>query len=225
MKQQQQQQQHKQQQEQQQQKQKLQSNCTATKKNSVLGTSVAKVKKTTGTSSAISIATRPPGFSAANANTPPPGFSVEAPDKRSSDAQDLATISYGNVNGSSGCDSDKQFPPPIPQIPPNILSVLQSLNINHGTDGNGNNGGGDRYLRSHLSLVVLGHVDARKSTLTGRLLLSLNHVCRRHYQKHHTSSAQVGKPSFALAWFADKDDTKRERGLTIDVATKKIRTP
>jgi translation elongation factor EF-1alpha len=37
----------------------------------------------------------------------------------------------------------------------------------------------------------------------------LNHVNQRQYQKHLKLSAQMGKPSFALAWFANKDKTKR----------------
>lgn len=79
-------------------------------------------------------------------------------------------------------------------------------------------------MRSHLSLVIIGHVDAGKSTLTGRLLLTLNHVTRRQYQQNQKSSSQMGKSSFALAWFTDEDDTERERGVTIDVATKCIQT-
>ena len=37
-------------------------------------------------------------------------------------------------------------------------------------------------------------------------------------------AAQIGKASFALAWVMDEDESERERGVTIDVATKFIST-
>ena len=97
----------------------------------------------------------------------------------------------------------------IPQIPANILSKLKDAQNN---------------IRSHLSMVILGHVDAGKSTLTGRLLLSLNHVSQRQLQKYQKASSAIGKSSFALAWFTDEDESERERGVTIDIATKFVKT-
>mmetsp|Transcript_8772 Transcript_8772/g.20439 ORF Transcript_8772/g.20439 Transcript_8772/m.20439 type:complete len:620 (+) Transcript_8772:78-1937(+) len=98
---------------------------------------------------------------------------------------------------------------PIPSLPQNVLKELKS-------DNNG--------IRSHLSLVILGHVDAGKSTLTGRLMLSLNHVSQRQLQKYQKAATTIGKSSFALAWFCDEDESERERGVTIDIATKFVRT-
>ena len=72
--------------------------------------------------------------------------------------------------------------------------------------------------------VVLGHVDAGKSTLAGRLLLALRHVSSRLLAKHRRDAAALGKSSFALAWFTDEDEGERERGVTVDVATKFART-
>ncbi len=37
-------------------------------------------------------------------------------------------------------------------------------------------------------------------------------------------AAQIGKASFALAWVMDEDESERERGVTIDIATKYIST-
>ena len=101
---------------------------------------------------------------------------------------------------------------PMPQLPPNILATLRSDN---------NTG---EAIRPHLSLVILGHVDAGKSTLTGRLLLSLNHVSQRLLQKYQKAATSIGKSSFALAWFTDEDESERERGVTIDIGTKFART-
>ena len=96
---------------------------------------------------------------------------------------------------------------PPPKLPDHILTKLRTADI-----------------RTHLSLVILGHVDAGKSTLTGRLLLSLNHVSNRQLQKYQKESATIGKSSFALAWFTDEDESERERGVTVDVGTKFIQT-
>mmetsp|Transcript_25486 Transcript_25486/g.75072 ORF Transcript_25486/g.75072 Transcript_25486/m.75072 type:complete len:224 (-) Transcript_25486:1473-2144(-) len=54
--------------------------------------------------------------------------------------------------------------------------------------------------QSRLSMVVLGHVDAGKSTLMGQLLLQLGHVEKRTVAKYEKQAAELGKASFALAW-------------------------
>lgn len=232
---------------QQQQKQKY-NNSTAVKTNSTAakgGISVAAsvgdtvVKQTT---TGISATKPPPGFSVtkpssdlSTATTPPVHWSVvklPPPEFNNVEAlpQDTTIISFSGIgecsssSSSRNNNSDKRLPQPIP---PNILSILQSLNANHDrsdTNNNSSSSSNNAMMRSHLSLVIIGHVDAGKSTLTGRLLLTLNHVTRRQYQKHQNSSSQMGKSSFALAWFTDEDDTERERGVTIDVATKCIQT-
>eukprot|EP01082_Thalassiosira_pseudonana_P003227 g2981.t1 g2981 contig12:1193849-1195038(-) len=98
----------------------------------------------------------------------------------------------------------------------NILATLRSINNNDDNQSN--------TIRSHLSMVILGHVDAGKSTLTGRLLLQLNHVSQRQLQKYQKAANNIGKSSFALAWFTDEDESERERGVTMDVGTKFART-
>lgn len=144
--------------------------------------------------------------------SPPPGLTVEPAKK--SDVQ---------ISNKNNTDVEKQAP--IPQIPPNILAVLRSLNSNRGNKNNATNNTNANIIRSHLSLVILGHVDAGKSTLTGRLLLALRHVSARLLQKYKKASSAIGKSSFALAWFTDEDESERERGVTIDIATKHVRTP
>jgi elongation factor 1 alpha-like protein len=74
-------------------------------------------------------------------------------------------------------------------------------------------------------MVVLGHVDAGKSTLMGQVLLQLGHVQKRTIAKYQKQAADVGKSSFALAWVMDEDDSERERGVTMEVGTKYITTP
>jgi elongation factor 1 alpha-like protein len=69
-----------------------------------------------------------------------------------------------------------------------------------------------------------GHVDAGKSTLMGQVLFQLGHVAKRTVQKYQKQATEIGKASFALAWVMDEDDAERERGVTMDVATKSIST-
>ena len=69
-----------------------------------------------------------------------------------------------------------------------------------------------------MTLVVVGHVDAGKSTLVGNLLLKSGHVQSRTVQKYEKDSASIGKNSFYLAWVMDEDESEREHGVTIGIA-------
>ncbi|KDN43787.1 hypothetical protein K437DRAFT_225393 [Tilletiaria anomala UBC 951] len=69
-----------------------------------------------------------------------------------------------------------------------------------------------------LSLVVVGHVDAGKSTMMGRLLFELGTLSEREHVQNERSSQKLGKGSFAYAWALDSSEEERARGVTIDVA-------
>jgi len=71
---------------------------------------------------------------------------------------------------------------------------------------------------------VLGHVDAGKSTLMGRLLYDLKVVDQRTIDKYRKEAERMGKSSFALAWVLDQGTEERSRGVTIDIATNKFET-
>ncbi|VVT56983.1 uncharacterized protein SAPINGB_P005470 [Magnusiomyces paraingens] len=70
-----------------------------------------------------------------------------------------------------------------------------------------------------LCFVVIGHVDAGKSTLMGRLLLDTGAVSKNTVAKYEKASKEIGKQSFALAWVMDKTDEERSRGITVDVCS------
>uniref|UniRef100_A0A6U4E4V9 Tr-type G domain-containing protein n=1 Tax=Phaeomonas parva TaxID=124430 RepID=A0A6U4E4V9_9STRA len=76
-----------------------------------------------------------------------------------------------------------------------------------------------------LSMVVIGHVDAGKSTLMGRLLLHCGEISSRFVDKLKRDATAHGKSSFHLAWAMDEGDTEREHGVTMDVAQKIVRLP
>jgi len=74
------------------------------------------------------------------------------------------------------------------------------------------------------SFVVVGHVDAGKSTMMGRLLLDLKVVDQRTVDKLRQEADKIGKTSFALAWVLDQRLEERNRGVTIDIATNRFET-
>jgi elongation factor 1-alpha len=77
----------------------------------------------------------------------------------------------------------------------------------------------------HLSIVVCGHVDAGKSTTTGRLIFELGGIPEREMQKLKDEAKVLGKASFAFAFYMDKSKEERARGVTIACTTKEFFTP
>jgi len=77
----------------------------------------------------------------------------------------------------------------------------------------------------HISLVVIGHVDAGKSTATGHLIYKCGGIDKRTIEKFEKEAAEMGKASFKYAWVLDKLKAERERGITIDIALWKFESP
>lgn len=63
--------------------------------------------------------------------------------------------------------------------------------------------------KEQLHLVAVGHVDAGKSTLLGRLLCDLGQVPSRLIHKYQQESKKIGKQSFAYAWVLDETGEER----------------
>ncbi|CAM9104693.1 unnamed protein product [Ectocarpus fasciculatus] len=76
----------------------------------------------------------------------------------------------------------------------------------------------------HVSLVVIGHVDAGKSTTTGHLIYKCGGIDKRTIEKFEKEAAELGKSSFKYAWVLDNLKAERERGITIDIALWKFET-
>jgi elongation factor 1-alpha len=79
--------------------------------------------------------------------------------------------------------------------------------------------------KPHINLVVIGHVDAGKSTTTGHLIYKLGGIDKRVIEKYEKEAQEMGKSSFKYAWVMDKLKAERERGITIDIALWKFETP
>jgi len=76
----------------------------------------------------------------------------------------------------------------------------------------------------HINIVVIGHVDAGKSTTTGHLIYKCGGIDKRTIEKFETEANELGKGSFKYAWVLDKLKAERERGITIDISLWKFET-
>ncbi|CAN6667283.1 elongation factor 1 alpha-like protein [Trichomonascus vanleenenianus] len=76
-----------------------------------------------------------------------------------------------------------------------------------------------------INFVVIGHVDAGKSTLMGRLLYDAGVVNKKTIEKYKQESEKTGKKSFHLAWVLDQTAEERQRGVTMDFCMSSFETP
>jgi len=60
-----------------------------------------------------------------------------------------------------------------------------------------------------INLLVIGHVDAGKSTLMGHLLWQLGQVSKKLMHKFEQESKKIGKQSFVYAWVLDETGEER----------------
>ncbi|CDH51795.1 elongation factor 1-alpha [Lichtheimia corymbifera JMRC:FSU:9682] len=72
--------------------------------------------------------------------------------------------------------------------------------------------------KTHVNVVVIGHVDSGKSTTTGHLIYKCGGIDKRTIEKFEKEAAELGKGSFKYAWVLDKLKAERERGITIDIS-------
>ncbi|CAO3693728.1 unnamed protein product [Umbelopsis ramanniana] len=78
--------------------------------------------------------------------------------------------------------------------------------------------------KAKLNMVVIGHVDAGKSTLMGHFLYALGQVSEKTIRKYEREAQKIGKSSFAYAWVLDETGEERSRGITMDIATNSFET-
>lgn len=76
--------------------------------------------------------------------------------------------------------------------------------------------------KTHINLVVIGHVDSGKSTTTGHLIADCGGFDARTLEKFKKEAEQMGKGTFYYAWILDKLKAERERGITIDITLYKF---
>lgn len=78
--------------------------------------------------------------------------------------------------------------------------------------------------KPNMNVVFVGHVDAGKSTIVGQLLFQSGMVSEQEMKKLREEAEKHGKVGFEFAYIMDKIKEERERGVTIDLAYRKIIT-
>lgn len=121
-------------------------------------------------------------------------------------------ISEERNNSSSTVDTITEKQPPKKTQPFKKIDLSKELST-HTT-----------YLKPHKSFVVIGHVDAGKSTLMGRLLFDLGVIDAKTVNNLVRQSEKIGKGSFALAWIMDQTSEERSRGVTVDICATNFET-
>jgi elongation factor 1-alpha len=79
--------------------------------------------------------------------------------------------------------------------------------------------------KPHMNLIFIGHVDHGKSTTVGRVMYECGAVSEQDLNKLKEEAAKLGKATFEFAFVMDELKEERERGVTIDIATKTFQTP
>ena len=74
--------------------------------------------------------------------------------------------------------------------------------------------------KHNLNLVIIGHVDSGKSTLSGQILLKNGVVTQRELRANERKAEINNKNGFALAYMMDETEEEQERGVTIEVTTR-----
>lgn len=78
--------------------------------------------------------------------------------------------------------------------------------------------------KQHISIVIAGHVDSGKSTTTGRLIYDQGGIPEREMEKLRNEAKIHGKESFEFAFFMDRQEEERKRGITISCTVKEFYT-
>ncbi|KAK3503606.1 P-loop containing nucleoside triphosphate hydrolase protein [Neurospora crassa] len=148
----------------------------------------------------------------------PDAFGKPSPDDVVLAAQAKAGKKSANVQNKKGSSSADGVTNQVSQLKIDDTPLPKSRNLNVLSEFEKQKG------KKTASFVVVGHVDAGKSTMMGRLLLDLSVVDQRTVDKLRKEAEKIGKTSFALAWVLDQRHEERSRGVTIDIATNRFET-
>ncbi len=78
--------------------------------------------------------------------------------------------------------------------------------------------------KPNMNVVFVGHVDAGKSTIVGRVMFDSGMVSEVELKKLREEAEKHGKAGFEFAYVMDSIKEERERGVTIDLSYKKLIT-
>ena len=78
--------------------------------------------------------------------------------------------------------------------------------------------------KPHLGLVIVGRVDAGKSTILGRLLHEMGEISNTEMAKLKETAQEMGKESFQFAFAMDRSSDERLRGVSIHCSYRELTT-
>ncbi|CAH0385235.1 unnamed protein product [Bemisia tabaci] len=71
--------------------------------------------------------------------------------------------------------------------------------------------------KEHVNVVIIGHVDAGKSTIGGQIMALTGTVDKRTLEKYEKEAKEKGRESWYLSWALDTNQEEREKGKTVEV--------
>ncbi|XP_065211051.1 eukaryotic peptide chain release factor GTP-binding subunit ERF3A isoform X2 [Planococcus citri] len=75
----------------------------------------------------------------------------------------------------------------------------------------------DAVKKEHVNLVIIGHVDAGKSTIGGQIMALTGMVDKRTLEKYEREAKERSRESWYLSWALDTNQEEREKGKTVEV--------
>ena len=70
--------------------------------------------------------------------------------------------------------------------------------------------------KENINIVFIGHVDAGKSTIGGRILVDTGMVDKRTLEKYEKESKELNRESWYLSWALDTNMDERAKGITVE---------
>jgi len=74
-----------------------------------------------------------------------------------------------------------------------------------------------RSKKEHVNVVIIGHVDAGKSTIGGQIMALTGMVDKRTLEKYEREAKERSRESWYLSWALDTNQEEREKGKTVEV--------
>lgn len=149
-------------------------------------------------------------------------FNEPSPDQKILDAQ--KTAFEENMSGLSLKSKAEPTRTSNPALSSSSGPVLKATKPFKKIDIENSVSHNEYYQKPNKSFVVIGHVDAGKSTLLGRILYDVGAVDGKTLNKLTREAEKAGKGSFALAWIMDQTTEERSRGVTVDICATHFET-
>ncbi|KAG0309546.1 translation termination factor GTPase eRF3 [Dissophora globulifera] len=70
--------------------------------------------------------------------------------------------------------------------------------------------------KEHVNVIFIGHVDAGKSTMGGRILEASGMIDKRTLEKYEKDAKEAGRESWYLSWALDTNAEERAKGKTVE---------